>query len=140
MMASWPVDLVSSAGEVGWVGGGGVEEEDVLDGGAALQGMGGVGKGVLGEEVVEEDAGAGGGLLREGDGALGGGDGAFGVVGEVEGDVLGGGGGGCGDGVGVDEGGDALVRLLAAAQEEESHQQAADGEDPEEDALVAGDH
>ena len=107
---------------------------------AALQGVGGVGEAVLGEEVVEEDAGAAGGFLREGDGALGGGDGGFGVVGEVEGDVLGGGGGGGGDGVRVNEGGDAFVRLLAAAQEEEGHRQAADGEEPEEDALVARDH
>ncbi len=102
--------------------------------------MGGFGEGVLGEEAVEEDAGAGGGFLREGDGALGGGDGAFAVVGEVEGDVLGDGGGGRGDGVGVDGGGDALVRLMAAADEEEDHEQTAAGEDPEENALVAGDH
>ena len=31
-----------------------------------MEGVGRVGEGVLGEEVVEEDAGAGGGLLREG--------------------------------------------------------------------------
>ena len=62
------------------------------------------------------------------------------VVGEVEGDVFSGGGGGWGDGVGVDEGGDALVRLMAAAQEEEDHDEAAAGEEPEEDALEAGDH
>ena len=37
-------------------------------------------------------------------------------------------------------GGEALVGLLAAAQEESCHEQDAADEAPEEDALVAGDH
>ena len=65
------------------------EEEDVVDGGAGLEGVGGAGEGVLGDEVVEEGAGAGGGLGGERDLAVVGGDGAVGVVGEVEGDGFG---------------------------------------------------
>ncbi len=49
---------------VGWIGGFGVEEEDVLYGGTGPEGVGGVGLGVLGEEVIEEDACAGSGLRR----------------------------------------------------------------------------
>src|SRR5258708_5075796 len=117
-----------------------VEEEDVVDGWAALEGMGGVGESVGGEEVLEEGAGAEGGLLGEGEGFGGGADGGVGVAGEVEGDVFGAGGGGGGDGGGVVEGGEALVGLLAAAEEEGGHEEDAAGEAPKEDALVAGDH
>src|SRR5712691_7255109 len=88
-----------------------VEEEDVVDGWAALEGMGG-----------------------------GGADGGVGVAGEVEGDVFGAGGGGGGDGGGVVECGEALVGLLAAAEEEGGHEEDAGAEAPKEDALVAGDH
>ena len=104
--------------------------------------MGGVGESVVGEEMVEEGAGAEGGFLGKGELAGGGGDGAVGVADEVEGDVFGGGGGGSGDGVGVciGLGGEAFVGLLTAAEEEEGHQEDAGDEGPEEDALVAGDH
>ncbi len=115
-----------------------VEEEDVVDGGAGLEGVGGGGEGVLGDEVVEEDAGADAGVLGEGDLGAGGGDGAVGVAGEVEGDVFGAGGGGRGDRGGVVEGGEALVGLLAAVEKEGRHEGDAADEDPEEDALVAG--
>ena len=90
--------------------------------------------------MVEEGAGADGGLLWERERFGGGGDGGVGVVGEVEGDVFGVGGGGGGDGGGVVEGGEALLGLLAAMDEEGSHEEDAGGEAPEEDALVAGDH
>ena len=136
MTASWP-----GCWGPDWDSGCGVgEEEDVVDGGAALEGVGGVGEGVRGEEVLEESAGAEGGLLREGERFGGGGDGGVGVVGEVEGDVFGAGGGGGGDGRGVVERGEALVGLLAAAEEEGRHEEDAADEDPEENALVAGDH
>ncbi len=72
----------------GVAGDGKRNEEDVIDHEAGGEGMGGAGEGVLGDEVVEEGAGAGGDLGREGDVAIGGGDGALVVVGEVEGDGL----------------------------------------------------
>src|SRR5437773_7887736 len=122
----------------GWLGGG--EEEDFVDGRAALEGMCRVGERVSGEEMLEECAGAGGGLLRESEGFGGGGDGGVGVAGEVEGDVFGAGGGGGGDGSGVVERGKAFVGLLTAVEEEGRHEEDAAGEAPEEDALVAGDH
>jgi hypothetical protein len=117
-----------------------VEEEDIVYGWAALQGVRGGGKGVVGEKMFEQGAGAEGGFLREGDLLGRGGDGGVGVVGEVEGDVLGAGGGGGGDGGGVVEGGEPLVGLLAAVQEEGGHEEDAAEQAPEEDALVAGDH
>ena len=116
------------------------EEEDVVDGGAGLERVCGGGEGVLGDEVVEEDTGADAGVLWEGDLGAGGGDGAIGVAGEVEGDVFSGGRRGSGDGGGVVEGGEALVGLLATVEEEGCHEGDAADEDPEEDALVAGDH
>ena len=102
--------------------------------------MGGGGEGVLGEQVFEQGAGAEGGVLGQGELLAGGGDGAVGVVGEVEGDVFGAGGGGGGDGGGVVERGEALVGLAAAVEEEGGHEEDAGDEAPEEDALVAGDH
>jgi hypothetical protein len=102
--------------------------------------MFGGGEGVGREEVIEQGAGAETGGLRKGEGFGGGCDGGVGVVGEVEGDVLGGGGSGGGDGGGVVESGEALVGLLAAAEQEGGHEEDAGEEAPEEDALVAGDH
>ncbi len=61
MTASWPGWFAEAGLILGLV-----EEEDVVDGGAGLEGMGGVGGGVGGEEVVEEGAGAEGGLLAGG--------------------------------------------------------------------------
>ena len=43
------------------------EEEDLVDGSAGLERVRGAGEGVLGDEVVEEGAGAGGGLGGQGD-------------------------------------------------------------------------
>ena len=131
---------LAGVGGVGLGGGGDGDEEDVVDGGAAVERVGGAGEGVGGEEVVEQDAGADGGVLREGELLLGGGDGGVGVVGEVEGDVFGAGGDGGGDGGVVVVGGEALVGLLAAVEEEGGHEEDGGGEGPEEDALVAGDH
>jgi hypothetical protein len=117
-----------------------VEEEDVVDSRAGLEGVGGGWESVLGDEIVEEDAGAHAGVLRERYLRGGGGDGTVRVVGEIEGDVLGTGGGGCGDGGGVVEGGKTLVGLLASVEKECPHEDDAADEDPEEDALIAGDH
>ena len=116
------------------------EQKDVIDGWTALQGMGGVGERVGGEKVFEESAGAKGGLLGESEGFGGRGDGGVSVVRKVKGDVFGAGGGGGGDGSGVVERGEALVRLLAAVEEESRHEEDAAGEAPKENALVAGDH
>src|SRR6266851_3456432 len=102
--------------------------------------MGRGGESVGGEEVLEESACAGGGLLGESEGFGGGGDGGVGVAGEVEGDVFGAGGGGGGDGSGVIERVEALVGLLTAVKEEGRHEEDAGGEDPKKNALVAGDH
>src|ERR1700731_2915732 len=102
--------------------------------------MGGVGQSVGGEEMLEESAGAEGGVLGKGERFGGWGNGGVGVSGEVEGDVFGAGGGGGGDGCGVVERGETAVGLLAAVQEEGRHEEDAAGEAPEEDALVAGDH
>jgi hypothetical protein len=117
-----------------------VEKEDVVDRGAALEGMAGVGKSIEGEEMFEESAGADGGFFGEGELLVGWGDGGVGVVGEVEGDVFSAGGGGGGDGSSVVEGCEAFVGLLAAVEEEGAHEEDAADEAPEEDALVTGDH
>ena len=67
-----------------WVG----EKEDVVDGGTSLKRVAGTRKGVDGEEMLEQGAGAEGGSLGERERAGGGSDGCVGVVGEVEGDVF----------------------------------------------------
>ena len=77
MMASWPVEVPRLEGSGRSVAVAGVRRKTSWTAGPDWRGWAELGS-VLGEEVVEEDAGAGGGLLREGDGALGGGDGAFG--------------------------------------------------------------
>ena len=62
-------------GELGGVGAclygfadGEVEQEDIVDGGAAGEWVRRVGKGVLGHELLEESAGAESGFLRESEG------------------------------------------------------------------------
>ena len=125
--------------EGGFAGGQG-EEEEVVDGLAAGQGVGRAGLGVLVYQVFQEEPGVEGGFLGKGELPLGGSDGAIGVVGEGEGDGLGGGWAGGGEGGFVFVAGEALVSLGAAAQKKEEHDQATSGESPEEDALVAGDH
>ncbi len=102
--------------------------------------MGGGWEGVGGEEVLDECAGASRGLLWQGERFRGRSDGGVGVVGEVEGDVLGAGAGGSGDGCGVVGGGEPFVSLLTAVEEEGCHQEDACNKTPEEDALVTGDH
>ena len=82
-------------------------------------GCGGAGEGVLGDEVLEEGAGAGGGFGGQRDLALGGGDGAVGVVGEVEGDGFGDGVGGVDGGL-VGEGVEAVAGALVLGEEEDA--------------------
>jgi hypothetical protein len=129
-------DSYAAFAGVGGVG----QKEDVVDGRAALNRVGGAGKSVLGEQVFEQGARAKAGFLGESDLGGGGCNGCVGVRGEVEGDLFGGGAGWSGDGRGVVESNETLVCLLATAKQEASHEQDAADEAPEEDALVARDH
>jgi len=151
-LAAWDVrsgsEVAGGGGRLGWrLGSGGdgrlegkVEEEDVVDGRAAFEGVGGVLEGVLGYETSEESAGAGCGLFRQRDIAVDEGDGAVAVVGHGEADGFAGGRDGrCERGL-ILVAGELFPGLLASAEQDEGHEQTGDGEDPEEDALVAGDH
>ena len=102
--------------------------------------MGGAGKGVEDEQLLEQGAGAGGGLDRKGERARVDRDGAVGVGGKIEVDGLVAGGDGGGDGGLILWGGEALLSLTAAVEEEGKREQDAGGKGPEEVALVAGDH
>jgi hypothetical protein len=116
------------------------EEEDIVNGGTALERMRGVGGGVGGQEVFDQGPSPEGWGLREGDGFGSGGDGGVSVIGDVEGDVLRAGGDGRGDGGCVGGCGKASVGLFTAVEKEDGHEEAAGSEAPEENALVAGDH
>ena len=115
------------------------EEEDLIDGCAGLEGVRGAGERVLGDEVVEEGAGAGGGLGGQGDLAGLGGDGAVVVVGEEEGDGLFVGVGGV-EGHGVAEAFDAGATLLTMGEELDAHADDGGDHDPEDDARGADAH
>ena len=117
-----------------------VEQEDVVDGGAAFEGVGGVLVGVLGDEACEEGVGAGGRFFGQCNVAVLEGDGAVGVVGHGEVDRLAGSGDGRGKGCFIAMAGQLFAGLLASVQEEERHEQTSEGKNPEENALVAGDH
>src|ERR1700761_4445160 len=115
------------------------EEEDLVDGGTGLERVCGAGEGVLGDEVVEKSAGAGGGLGGKGDVAGLSGDGAVVVVGEEEGDGLFVGVGGV-KGRGVGEALDASAALLAMGEELDAHADDGGDHDPEDDARGADAH
>ena len=115
-----------------------VEQEDIVDGGAAFDGVGGVLVGVLRDEAGEQCVGAGGRLGGQRDVAIDEGDGAVGVVGQGQVDGLAGGGDGRGERRLVAVAGEFFAGLLASVQQEQRHQQDGAGEDPEENALVAG--
>src|SRR5580698_2626893 len=115
------------------------QEENLVDGGAGLERVRGAGKGVLGDEVVEEGACARGSFCGEGDVAGLGADGAVVVVGEEEGDGLFVGVGGV-EGSSVGEALDTAAAFLAVGEELDAH--ADDGGDhyPEDDARGADAH
>ena len=117
------------------------KQEDLSDGrSAAGDGMGGVLGGVEVEEFADDDAGAGFGVLGQGEGLSLGEQGVVGVVGDDQSGLLGGGdfrrfGGG---GVLADD--EALVSALAEVPENAAHGDGGGEQNGEEDGLVAGDH
>jgi hypothetical protein len=100
--------------------------------------MGGVGGGVEVEELAEDEAGSGSGVLRQGQGFDLGEDGVVGVVGEDEGGLLGGGDLGGLGGCGVFSLEEALVGVFAQLPEDDGHDGGGGKQQGDEDGLMAG--